>query len=449
MKLGWVDYSGPESDFAQSVLSALEGKGAIDRLGAGVLRDAISDRLFPTTSTLHNHARYLFLISYDLKDLERRASNGDTGKLSDAQKLNPRNLRRFYEKECLALEKECAKRLAKNDDAGTMGIHGLDMVDSNRWLKQRPVNIYWAAIRDLRLYDQSVGGGTITDYMNYLSIKAQAARVIMEGGNVQDADNVLEAESIKRETCWQALPSHKANPNSLNLTLEEADLLKSRITETYPKSLYAYLINADDCDRILQTLFATNGNQNPNAIELVSMAASEYAPNEPFTRELQLATSFSFFIQGCYIRFNRRALELAGHDTARADIKWKEFIEDGNATKATMFNISEDLLPCFGLSAKTSEAVADLERFCSVAMISMSKCAEDSDDVTAQHDLDEAIEDQEHRKKGSLSILAYLNRGTRSFSENDRQNETLMDYRLGIGRTMVDDIRNGLRSGNE
>lgn len=69
--IGWVDFSQAEKGRANSVLRLVREQGSIDELGIGVIRDGFANLLFPGTSTLHTFPRYLFLISYDLKDLER------------------------------------------------------------------------------------------------------------------------------------------------------------------------------------------------------------------------------------------------------------------------------------------------------------------------------------------------------------------------------------------
>ena len=74
MMFGWVDFSDEERRRASEVMNYVRYPGAIDELGFGVLRDAFANKLFPATSTLHTHARYYYLVSYLMKDIERKGA---------------------------------------------------------------------------------------------------------------------------------------------------------------------------------------------------------------------------------------------------------------------------------------------------------------------------------------------------------------------------------------
>ena len=55
---GWVDFSTKDRNRIAAIMSQLREQGVLDELGIGVLRDAISDQLFPGLSTLQTRAKY-------------------------------------------------------------------------------------------------------------------------------------------------------------------------------------------------------------------------------------------------------------------------------------------------------------------------------------------------------------------------------------------------------
>ena len=62
MQLGWIDYSRQERDTIRELLKILGEPSSVDELGVGIVRDSISDLLYPGTSVLHTRAKYYILI---------------------------------------------------------------------------------------------------------------------------------------------------------------------------------------------------------------------------------------------------------------------------------------------------------------------------------------------------------------------------------------------------
>lgn len=59
MQLGWVDYSREERETIKELLKVLGESGSLDELGVGIVKDSISDILYPGT----------FCITYSCKVL--------------------------------------------------------------------------------------------------------------------------------------------------------------------------------------------------------------------------------------------------------------------------------------------------------------------------------------------------------------------------------------------
>ena len=65
MQLGWVDYSRQERETIKELLKMLGDSSSLDELGVGIVRDTISDLLYPGKSVLHTRAKYYILIPDD------------------------------------------------------------------------------------------------------------------------------------------------------------------------------------------------------------------------------------------------------------------------------------------------------------------------------------------------------------------------------------------------
>ena len=62
MQLGWVDYSKEERETIKALLKVLRESGSLDEIDVGIVRDSISNLLYPGTSVLHTRAKYYILI---------------------------------------------------------------------------------------------------------------------------------------------------------------------------------------------------------------------------------------------------------------------------------------------------------------------------------------------------------------------------------------------------
>ena len=60
--LTWLDFTTDDRHRMRRVLDLFTEQGTVDELGLGTLRDALSDALFPGTSTLQTRLRYLLFI---------------------------------------------------------------------------------------------------------------------------------------------------------------------------------------------------------------------------------------------------------------------------------------------------------------------------------------------------------------------------------------------------
>jgi hypothetical protein len=206
--LQWLDFSPTEREDVLTLLESQKDKSTIDELGLGLVRDAISDHLFPGLSTIQTRARYFF-VAWLLRDLER-------GNVQDDRLVLTLRQREIQLIEAL---------LATDGETGEerhAGLIGRDSVDST---KRLPSVIYWSGIRRLGIYQ---GAGSLQEYLSDLRTFADTRRRRGASAENEASDGNLGA------TTWDPdLPTAKADfltKTSFDLTREEARYLKERCT---------------------------------------------------------------------------------------------------------------------------------------------------------------------------------------------------------------------------
>jgi len=122
--IAWLDANRDEQRRMRDVINLFSQTESRDELGIGQVRDAISDLLFPGTSTLHTRARYLLLIPWCFQSAAKQAAGGD-----DLLRRAADNERRLI--------------LALNDAGAQDGLIGRQALAK---LKTLPSSLYWSAL---------------------------------------------------------------------------------------------------------------------------------------------------------------------------------------------------------------------------------------------------------------------------------------------------------------
>lgn len=170
-----------------------------DELGIAPIRDALSDRYFPGTSTVQTRARYFLFIPWIYQNLERK-------------QLEPNEVSRRLRKEELKLR----DALVDSDDpSGTVGKLG------GKSIKRPPSSIYWRGLGTLgiRLF-----AGTMESYHRSWA-KRSALR---------QAASHAELGQVSWHPHLPRAPDGFPEGASFNFTAEEADYLRERFRSRAP-----------------------------------------------------------------------------------------------------------------------------------------------------------------------------------------------------------------------
>ncbi len=212
--LAWIDFDETERSRMQRLLALFQEQETRDELGVGSIRDYLSDRFFPGTSTIQTRLRYMLFVPWILRSLEGR--NGS--------------------KEQLANEGRSAELLlieALKAGGETGGVIGSSAGVS---LQRLPSSTYWAGLWHwgIRKFEQSMEA-----YFEALPLLRERRR--------RDAQN---GEVTERTFHWHPdlpePPERLLQTCSFALTSGEADFIVDRLLATHPDSLLAHLAQRRD-----------------------------------------------------------------------------------------------------------------------------------------------------------------------------------------------------------
>ncbi len=319
MQVGWVDFSTQDRNRTLAVLGSLLTPGAVDELGIGIVRDAIADKLFPSTSTLLTKARYFFLVPY----LSRLMEEGH-----DIERKDPRALAGDFR----SLERTCAEGLLRCSKS-TEGIVGRVALAGGRWVTRGPGELYWASLRNLGFMRDGAPNSYFGQFV-YLSdarLKGQRIDYVQSGDHEDGLSNDRPAHRSmwrlpRRAYCaWRKDWRDWNDCASIELTQDEAVFLREHIVTSYPGSLYALLLSDAPLRSIafgtLDTAHEGGGDSffhdflANGAMDRINAIDSRVA------RTCALADAFSEMVYGCRIAYN---MQLCGQGE-RGDSEWEAF----------------------------------------------------------------------------------------------------------------------------
>ena len=256
--LTWLDFTTDDRHRMRRVLDLFTEQGTVDELGLGTLRDALSDALFPGTSTLQTRLRYLLFISWIYQRLER-----DRAKAAEVQE----RARRAE----LALIGPLSNA---EDNEGVIGAL------ARGTLKILPSTVYWGVI---------VRWGLFVPAQSQSWYHARFHGLVRGRADLSPADD--PGLIWTKQSTWHPrlpkAPPHFPEATSFDLSRDEASFLLDQITARCPGTLLAWL--------------AAEG-EHPDG-PFWNDPAVENAP-ESIRASVELARRFSLHLEGAPLVYN-------------------------------------------------------------------------------------------------------------------------------------------------
>lgn len=264
------------------VFAAFDDKDTIDSLGLGVIRDSISDQLFPGISTIQTRARYFLFVPWVCKILE-------------AEQVHPgRFTARLRELEVALIE---SLRQVEGTNQGVIGYR------ARKRLSRLPSSVYWNGLGTfgIRHLDLSTA--------EYRSFVARYGRIQTSTQVDDDGERIGGQPRLWDPALPPAPDGFPEQPIALRLTEDEAEYLAGRFMTARPESMIAELARDLTVDRSAPMPWEVPLSGAPPRLAEV----------------LRHARNFSELMEGAHALYNlllaRRAAQELGQDR-------QELIED-------------------------------------------------------------------------------------------------------------------------
>lgn len=264
---GWIAIDPTQRKQMLETVELFRDKGTVDDLGIGAIRDAISDTLFPGTSTLHTRLRYVLFVPWLLEE----ASNHDSVKeMSWA----------FHD-----LERDFIDVLKAGMGQTAEGIVGRR---AGKSVQRVPSVIYWGMMLTWGIVES---GLSTQDYFRRHALRLEQLR---NAPAREENEPPLELIPTGIEPNLPPAPSKLLRDATFSLRHEEAAYLSEQISQTCAGSLLVHLLHHAP-DSWKESHSAPEHLWSPEVIETL-------------TPELQstvdLAERFSLIIQGANLLYN-------------------------------------------------------------------------------------------------------------------------------------------------
>ncbi len=274
--LTWLDHDAAAADRSLRLLSFFKQPESRDELGIGGIRDAISDQLFPGTSTIQTRLRYMFFVPWLFGQLDERTVSAAKfpGAAREAENLL-----------LAALINNVA-----SDEAGVIGR------EAGSALKRMPSSVYWAGLSTwgLRTFD-----GTIAQYFGQADRRRALVRARRPSDDMESGEGPRGAWHVQLA---KLRPEGFPEGADLDVTRAEAGFLLDRWRRECPDSLLTWL-----------ALDMTRRAPMPSPDRIWEHVHLGEFP-EPLRRLVQDAQRFDSLIQGAALLYNLQLAELEGQD---------------------------------------------------------------------------------------------------------------------------------------
>ena len=280
---GWLDTDSEQRRKMLEVVDLFRESGTLDELGIGSIRDALSEALFPGTSTLHRRLRYVVFIPWLLQQAARKNS--------------PDEMR----SELRTLEiKLITSLLAGGEREGVIGNTARDA------LVQMPSSMYWSALGAWGIREVDSPAAYFRRQHDYRALARRSA-------TADDPGAAESQPSTGIEPHLPVAPADLLGTTTFALTPGEEQYLSDQISQFTRGTMFAWLVRNPPMNR-------------PDFVWDIDNLADAPTDGQELVAH---AERFSLVIQGATLLYNLLVAERARRDElaeryGRHLVAWQE-----------------------------------------------------------------------------------------------------------------------------
>lgn len=401
--LAWVASSEAERRRTLDVIRALSDPTTVDDLGLRRITIALSDVLFPGTTTIQTRARYFLLVPWLYLRLERKTPIPNPGD----------RLR--------TLEAKLIDALLRGSAEGEVGIIG-----SERGAKtlRLPAEIYWHGLSawGIRLYDG--------DYHRLL-----ASADLTQTQRDEDGAQLPGASSPRWDPALPPAPADLLSSTSMDLEKHEAEYLLHRITVSVRDSVLADL--------------ATIEHRLPEVAAAWDLPPAILDQLGPRSRDaLERAEMFSLAMHGAYLLYNLTLCEEIGErvDDAREkhEHSWDEWTAELSHRERVLTSWFDQLPRFWELATSSNPRIPSARESDFIARWCQLVATHSTAELLGSSEARALVRERERQAKGANG--RFFNPSAREAWEGSVGTARL-DFRWRLVQRLLDDIHRGLGHG--
>ncbi len=287
-QIGWIDFSPKDRNRVKRFMDIMGMGGIVDELGIGMIRDAMSNKLFPGFSTLYTRAKYFFITPYILLEKEKKQTQRQSGMdyFHKAEVDTNRIIIQYYE---------------NHPEQSSESYFGKEKKDGN--LKRQPSEIYWNGMQHLHILESEGSIDQILSDRHSLMDELLSSDRGNDSVKEQGENHLTVCENVSYDSNWRQF----ITDNGLQLTRTEAETLRDRLQLYSKDSVPASLVANNTLWTAYKNAFEKYRQSqylDDNAFIYFVKSSIGMISNEELRKNLIKAHDMALFLHGAHIAYN-------------------------------------------------------------------------------------------------------------------------------------------------
>lgn len=425
-QIGWIDFSPRHRDRIRKFMDLMGMGGVVDELGVGIIRDAMSNKVFPGFSTLYTRAKYFFITPYILEDNEIASNKSKSGKdyFKKAEEETNKIIINFYDKHSERSEESYFGKVNRS------GI-----------LKRQPSEIYWNGMTRLHLIK------TDSTLDQLLLNKHSTMEELLSNNR---GDDTTKEQGEYKGYGFDGVSSYTPDwrqyirDHGLTLSRIEAEILRDRLKRYTPDSLPAALVSSNSLWEKYLSASSNYNSEDPLCNQMLHFIRTslDEIENNTLRENLIMSHDLSLFLYGIHVAYNLLLrIKTAASEKYIADLREQGRMWYSTRNDRMMDSENFDICKCMvgtNVKSPTEKFLIEVQN-----LVRKSRSWDEIEDKLCS-----LVETQERWNKKAKSRFLKIEKG-QDMDEIKKEQWVglgLINYRYASALSIVKDLYDGLNN---